>query len=98
MGETVERIYCCDRDNNDNALAAAILANGNNRRDDWGPMAAMMGGGMNNWMNNPFAYLMFLALLLASLRRLSISTSTLFRSAAATFRLLSSSLIEIEGT
>lgn len=62
MGETVEKIYCCDRDNNDNALAAAILANGNNRRDDWGPMAAMMGGGMNNWMNNPFAYLMFLAL------------------------------------
>lgn len=52
MGETVEKIYCCDRDNNDNALAAAILANGNNCRDDWGPMAAMMGGGMNNWMNN----------------------------------------------
>lgn len=24
--EPVERIYCCDRDNNDNALAAAILA------------------------------------------------------------------------
>lgn len=63
MGETVEKIYCCDRDNNDNALTAAILANGNNRRDDWGPMAAMMGGGMNNWMNNPFAYLMFMALL-----------------------------------
>lgn len=62
MGETVEKIYCCDRDNNDSALTAAILANGNNRRDDWGPMAAMMGGGMNNWMNNPFAYLMFLAL------------------------------------
>lgn len=61
MGEIAEKIYCCDRDNNDNALAAAILANGNNRRDDWGPMAAMMGGGMNNWMNNPFAYLMFLA-------------------------------------
>lgn len=61
MGETVEKIYCCDRDNNDNALAAAILANGNNRRDDWGPMAAMMNN--NNWMNNPFAYIMFLALL-----------------------------------
>lgn len=61
MGETVEKIYCCDRGDNDNALAAAILA-GNNRRDDWGPMAAMVGGGMNNWMNNPFAYLMFLAL------------------------------------
>lgn len=48
MGETVEKIYCCDRDNNDNALAAAILANGNSRRDDLGSMAAMMGGGMNN--------------------------------------------------
>lgn len=62
MGEFTEKIYCCDRGDNDNALAAAILA-GNNRRDDWGPMAAMMGGGMNNWMNNPFAYLMFMALL-----------------------------------
>lgn len=40
MGETVEKIYCYDRDNNDNALAAAILANGNNRRDDLGSMAA----------------------------------------------------------
>lgn len=55
-----EKIYCCDRGDNDNALAAAILANGNNRRDDWGPMAAMMNN--NNWMNNPFAYIMFLAL------------------------------------
>ena len=60
MGETVEKIYCCDRGDNDNALAAAIMANGNNRRDDWGPMAAMMNN--NNWMNNPFAYIMFLAL------------------------------------
>ena len=57
--ETREKIYCCDRGDNDNALAAAIMANGNNRRDDWGPMAAMMN---NNWMNNPFAYIMFLAL------------------------------------
>lgn len=31
MEETVEKIYCCDRGDNDNALAAAILA-GNNRR------------------------------------------------------------------
>ena len=61
MGEVTEKVYCCDRGDNDNALAAAILA-GNNRRDDWGPMAAMMDGGMNSWMNNPFAYLMFLAL------------------------------------
>lgn len=57
--ETCEKIYCCDRGDNDNALTAAILANGNNRRDDWGPMAAMMN---SNWMNNPFAYIMFLAL------------------------------------
>ena len=59
MGDCVERIYCCDRNDNDNALAAAIMS-GNNRRDDWGPMAAMMN--QNQWMNNPFAYLMFLAL------------------------------------
>ena len=30
MGEVTEKIYCCDRGDNDNALAAAILANGNN--------------------------------------------------------------------
>mgnify|MGYP000003814460 CR=1 FL=1 len=58
MEEVTEKIYCCDRGDNDNTLAAAILA-GNNRRDDWSPMAVMMGGGMNNWMNNPFAYLLF---------------------------------------
>lgn len=64
MGETVEKIYCCDRDNNDNALAAAIIANGNRRDNDGWPIAAMMNGGwnQNQWMNNPFAYLMFLAL------------------------------------
>lgn len=82
MGETVEKIYCCDRDNNDNALAAAILANGNNRRDDWGPMAAMMGGGMNNWMNNPFAYLMFLALLRNGQRDLGFAITQGFSSTA----------------
>jgi hypothetical protein len=52
MGETIEKIYCHDRD--DSALTAAILANNNNRRDDYDSMAA--------WMNNPFAYIMFLAL------------------------------------
>lgn len=54
MENCVEKIYCCDRDNND-ALAAAILANG--RRDDnpWAVAAMMNGGmnGMNGWMNNP---------------------------------------------
>lgn len=57
MGECVEKIYCYDRGDNDNVLAAAILANNNNNNrygyDDFG---------MNGWMNNPFAYLMFLAL------------------------------------
>ena len=33
MGETVEKIYCCDRGDNDNALAADILA-GNNKNID----------------------------------------------------------------
>ena len=61
MGEITEKIYCCDRGYNDNALAATILA-GNNRKDDWSPITAMTGGGMNNWMNNPFAYMMFMAL------------------------------------
>ena len=41
MGEVTEKTYCCDRGNNDNALTAAILA-GNNRKDDWSPIAAMM--------------------------------------------------------
>lgn len=60
MSDTVEKIYCCDKSDND-ALVAAILAN---RRDD-NPYTAMaaMNGGMGNWMNNPFAYIMFLALL-----------------------------------
>lgn len=52
MGEVTEKIYCCDRGDNDNALAAAILAS-NNRKDDWGPMAAMMNNGgwnQNQWM------------------------------------------------
>ena len=38
-----KKIYCCDRGDNDNVIAA-ILA-GNNRKDDWSPIAAMMGGG-----------------------------------------------------
>lgn len=59
MEETVQKIYCCDRD--DNAMAAAILAGRNNDGNNMLPFA-MMNGGMNNWMNNPFAYLMFLAL------------------------------------
>lgn len=60
--EGIEKIICCDKGENDNALAAAILANGNRRDDNSMWPLAMMNGGMNNWMNNPFAYLMFLAL------------------------------------
>lgn len=37
MGECVEKIYCCDRCDNYNALAADIMANCNNRRDDCRP-------------------------------------------------------------
>lgn len=54
MGEVTEKIYCCDHGNSDNALAAAILANGQYRGYGYGD-------GMGAW-NNPFAYLMFLAL------------------------------------
>lgn len=54
MENCVEKIYCCDRGHDDNALAAAILAN---NRNNWG-----YGDGMGMWANNPFAYLMFLAL------------------------------------
>lgn len=62
MGETAEKIYCCDRGDSDNALAAAILANKGNDNNLL-PLAMMNGaGGMNGWMNNPFAYIMFLAL------------------------------------
>ena len=58
MGEMVDKIYCCDRGNND-ILAAAMLG-----RRDADPMALMaaMNGGTNNWMNNPWMYLIFLAL------------------------------------
>ena len=54
----VDKIYCCDRGNND-ILAAAMLG-----KRDTDPMALMaaMNGGANNWMNNPWMYLIFLAL------------------------------------
>ena len=57
--EGIEKVICCDRGNND-ALAYAAMAN---KQSDLMAMAAMMNGGMGNqWMNNPFAYMMFLAL------------------------------------
>lgn len=51
---------CCDRGND--ALAYAAMAKNNN---DPMAMAAMMNGGMggaNQWLNNPFLYLIFLAM------------------------------------
>ena len=60
-----EKVYCYDHpsayNNNEAALIAAMC---NKQHTDPMAMAAMMNGGMgNNWMNNPFAYIMFLALL-----------------------------------
>lgn len=53
-----EKIICCDRGDNDNALVAAILANGNRRNDDPMAWAAMMN--QNQQWNNPFAYLIWM--------------------------------------
>lgn len=54
-----EKIICCDK-GNDNALAYAAMAN----KQDPMAMAAMMNGGLggNQWLNNPFLYLIFLAM------------------------------------
>lgn len=41
----------------DNDLAAILAATKNN---DPATMMAAMGGGMNNWMNNPFVYLVWM--------------------------------------
>ena len=59
-----EKVYCYDHpsayNNNEAALIAAMC---NKQNTDPMAMAAMMNGGMgNNWMSNPFAYIMFLAL------------------------------------
>lgn len=54
--DTLEKIYCTGHENND-ALVATLA---NQRNNDPMAMAAMMNGGMNNWMNNPFIYLVFL--------------------------------------
>jgi hypothetical protein len=53
---TLEKIYCTGHDNND-ALIATLA---NQRNNDPMAMAAMMNGGMNNWCNNPFIYLVWM--------------------------------------
>lgn len=55
MDENVSKIYCMDRCNDD-ALAAAILANGN-RRNDYDPMTYAAMFNQNQQWNNPFSYL-----------------------------------------
>ena len=55
MADTIEKIYCID--GRDNDLAAILAATKNN---DPATMMAAMGGGMNNWMNNPFVYLVWM--------------------------------------
>lgn len=54
--DTLEKIYCTGHDNNDALIAT--LANQHN--NDPMAMAAMMNGGMNNWCNNPFIYLVWM--------------------------------------
>lgn len=56
MADTVEKIYCTDNGNN-NDLAAILAATKNS---DPATMMAAMGSGMNNWMNNPFVYLVWM--------------------------------------
>lgn len=55
MADTIEKIYCTD--GRDNDLAVILAATKNN---DPATMMAAMGGGMNNWMNNPFVYLVWM--------------------------------------
>lgn len=55
MADTIEKIYCTD--GRDNDLAAILATTKNN---DPATMMAAMGGGMNNWMNNPFVYLVWM--------------------------------------
>lgn len=61
MADTIEKIYCTDggRDNNDLATAMAFASRNNN---DPMAVAAMMNGGMGQWANNPFAYMMMLGM------------------------------------
>ena len=59
MTDTVEKIYCTDRGDND--LATALAVSGRNNNDPMAMMAAMSGGMGGGW-NNPFAYMMMLGM------------------------------------
>lgn len=66
----LDKVICCDRGGNDNALAAAIMA-GNRRDNNDALVASIMANRNNNndgmwmnsqWMNNPFAYMMMMGM------------------------------------
>lgn len=61
-----EKVYCYGHPgtyaNNDSALLAAAMC-GKRDNDPMAMMAAMNGGLGNQWMNNPFAYIMFMAIM-----------------------------------
>jgi hypothetical protein len=54
-----EKVYC--HDGGDSAALTAALMGGRDKCDPMAMMAAMNGGG-GNWNNNPWMYLIFLAL------------------------------------
>ena len=54
-----EKIYCCDRGGDNDALTAALLA-GRERGTDPALTALMANGGMNGMWNNPFVYLVWM--------------------------------------
>lgn len=61
MAEMTEKIYCYDRPSDNSGLLAELInANGkSNNADAW---AYMNGGGFGNMWNNPFMYLIWLAM------------------------------------
>lgn len=71
MADTIEKIYCTD--GRDNDLAAILAATKNN---DPATMMAAMGGGMNNWMNNPFVYLVWMMFAMTLKRNLQTEITT----------------------
>jgi len=69
--KVTEKVYCYDHpsayNSGNNAATAAMCAAMMNGRQNESPMeaAALMGGGFgaNQWMNNPFAYMMMMAVM-----------------------------------
>jgi len=53
--EVIKTSSCCPE-----AMMGGMMGSMFNRHDDGLATAAMMNGGMNNWMNNPFVYLVWM--------------------------------------